>query len=30
LSRIDQRDVALLVTYIRALLVERARRGAGR
>jgi hypothetical protein len=30
LSRIDQRDVTLLVTEIRALLMERARRGTGR
>jgi len=30
LSRIDQRDVALLLTEPRALLMERARRGTGR
>jgi hypothetical protein len=30
LSRIDQRDVALLLTETRALLMERARRGTGR
>jgi len=30
LSRIDQRDVALLVTEVRALLMERVRRGIRR
>jgi len=29
LSRFDQHDVILLVTEIRALMIERARRGTG-